>query len=65
MKDASVITLYEAEGHIAERYQYYAQNVLELMKRMIDEHSAGRIIIQAVVPLKKEKQLFACCFRFA
>ncbi|WP_276736066.1 non-ribosomal peptide synthetase [Bacillus sp. (in: firmicutes)] len=59
MKDASVITLHEAEGHIAERYQLYAQNVFELMKRKIGEHSAGRIIIQAVVPLKKEKQLFA------
>ncbi|MCY7822955.1 amino acid adenylation domain-containing protein [Bacillus spizizenii] len=58
MKDARVITLYEAEGHIAERYQFYAQNVFELIQRKVREHSAGRIIIQAIVPLKKEKQLF-------
>ncbi|MEG7378241.1 amino acid adenylation domain-containing protein [Bacillus subtilis] len=59
MKDARVITLDEAEGHIAERYQLYAQNVFELVQRKIREHSAGRVIIQAIVPLNKEKQLFA------
>ncbi|WP_367387404.1 amino acid adenylation domain-containing protein [Bacillus vallismortis] len=59
MKDARVITLNEAEGHIAERYQLYAQNVFELVQRKIREHSAGRVIIQAIVPLNKEKQLFA------
>ncbi|MCO4850729.1 non-ribosomal peptide synthetase [Bacillus vallismortis] len=59
MKNARVITLNEAEGHIAERYQFYAQNVFELVQRKIDEHSAGRVIIQAIVPLNKEKQLFA------
>ncbi|MCY9431920.1 SDR family NAD(P)-dependent oxidoreductase, partial [Bacillus spizizenii] len=42
----------------AERYQFYAQNVFELIQRKVREHSAGRIIIQAIVPLKKEKQLF-------
>ncbi|MCY9087828.1 non-ribosomal peptide synthetase [Bacillus inaquosorum] len=59
MKDARVITLNEAEGHIAERYQCYMQHIFELMQSKIREHSAGRIIIQAIVPLKKEKQLFA------
>ncbi|MCY7785574.1 non-ribosomal peptide synthetase [Bacillus inaquosorum] len=59
MKDARVITLNEAKGHIAERYQCYMQHIFELMQSKIREHSAGRIIIQAIVPLKKEKQLFA------
>lgn len=66
MKDARVITLYEAEGHIAERYQFYAQNVFELIQRKVREHSAGRIIIQAIVPLKKRNNclpVFPVCLK--
>ncbi|MCV2515295.1 amino acid adenylation domain-containing protein [Bacillus subtilis] len=59
MKEARVITLNEAVGHIAERYECYTQNIFELLQSKLRELSAGRIIIQAIVPLEKEKQLFA------
>ncbi|MCG8399137.1 hypothetical protein LWS67_21870, partial [Bacillus atrophaeus] len=59
MQNVRVITLNEAEGNIAERFQSYTQQVFELIQRKIRSKAEGHLIIQVIVPGKDEKQLFA------
>ncbi|QUF67160.1 non-ribosomal peptide synthetase [Bacillus atrophaeus] len=59
MKDVRVITLNEAEGTIAERFQIYAQQVFELIQGKIRTKPEGKVMIQVIVCGKGEQQLFA------
>lgn len=53
----SLIFKYEPES-IAKRYQRYSMQLFEEVKKIMLNKPKGKILIQVVIPLKKEQQLF-------